>query len=836
MVDGTHLELQGSAFANAYVSGGTVNCVVAVDVATTVGSTTAAVGPGVTINGTSATQMGYLIVVSGVTLTLQGYDASTNAMMKINRYGTFAPQAGSTVVGSCTSDYKSVVVNNGIISAIGTSGSPITFTSPSSSYSWANSASAEALAPGGNTYYDGPNRVAAMKLAHTWIANSGGTGPAATGNTSLVFTAQSGDSSVPATVSGAANNGSGLIRIATSPAHPFSTGNVVTVASVGGVAAATGTWTVTVIDSTHFDLQGSAFSGTYTSGGTAKLSILQTEVPMQPVTAIASGGSGPIRLTSASHGYSTGNRVYCWGIPGAIGAFTVTAIDANTLDLQGTAWEGRPYSGGGQVAAVTSAGTYCVDYDTGSIFFYWKFTSVAPTATAAYKYLSIAGGWGIQTAANTSYNSATFQYCQFQYMGPATAAANNAALVVASLGSPTSKPNQTFNFTYNTVTNCQRFLSLQSVAGASADYVHIDGNAFNQCGQMNSPSAGWTILLYRGTGNSYVSVSGNALNALTFLTDTMYGTVVTNQSLQVQNNTGRAVILAGNGTVLGCLYADAAIKGNTVAGICGAFASPCISSMAGTSGHPVVISGNCFAGYYTDCVSFSSYNTITANEFYLDYHAFINPTGQAMMIAGVVVTDNFFYGPTGADMNPYGIEAGFVSTVGGVPHWIDGLQVANNTMVANPNGGFDVGDPLLGNINTATGVEVRNNLIVNAGTQWGTIGGTTNYGQAGGPGVAIQRLANGRTVGANPTRTFFQALELDDHGLYQDGCPYATPGATLTSPCLSVIAPGTFLMSGSKYNYNNSRNVTGVALHSPGYCGAAGRAVARLYDHGGRAE
>lgn len=69
------------------------------------------------------------------------------------------------------------------------------------------------------------------------------------------------------TVTGAANNGSGLIRLTTGSAHTFQTGDFAYVSKVGGVPAANGNWTVTRIDSTHVDLQASTFSGTYTSGG-----------------------------------------------------------------------------------------------------------------------------------------------------------------------------------------------------------------------------------------------------------------------------------------------------------------------------------------------------------------------------------------------------------------------------------------------------------------------------------------------------------------------------------------------------------------------------------------
>lgn len=71
-------------------------------------------------------------------------------------------------------------------------------------------------------------------------------------------------------VSGAVNNGSGAIRLTTTADHHFGTFDTVIVASVGGVTNANGTWTITVISSTQFDLVGSTFAGTYTSGGTAE--------------------------------------------------------------------------------------------------------------------------------------------------------------------------------------------------------------------------------------------------------------------------------------------------------------------------------------------------------------------------------------------------------------------------------------------------------------------------------------------------------------------------------------------------------------------------------------
>lgn len=70
------------------------------------------------------------------------------------------------------------------------------------------------------------------------------------------------------TVSGAVSNG-GLIRLTINAGNPqLYTGNRVLVSGVGGTVEANGAWTVTVINATTIDLQGSTFTNAYTSGGT----------------------------------------------------------------------------------------------------------------------------------------------------------------------------------------------------------------------------------------------------------------------------------------------------------------------------------------------------------------------------------------------------------------------------------------------------------------------------------------------------------------------------------------------------------------------------------------
>ena len=70
-------------------------------------------------------------------------------------------------------------------------------------------------------------------------------------------------------ITGAANNGSGLIRI-TATGHGFTASQRVNIAAVGGTVEANGAnWVITVIGANTFDLVGSTFTNAYTSGGTA---------------------------------------------------------------------------------------------------------------------------------------------------------------------------------------------------------------------------------------------------------------------------------------------------------------------------------------------------------------------------------------------------------------------------------------------------------------------------------------------------------------------------------------------------------------------------------------
>ena len=86
-----------------------------------------------------------------------------------------------------------------------------------------------------------------------------------------------------------ATNNAGLIEIQTAFANSLSTGSRVVIDGVVGTTEANGAWIVTVIDSTHFTLQGSTFVNAYVSGGNVHYSssiVSITGLGSQPVSTL----------------------------------------------------------------------------------------------------------------------------------------------------------------------------------------------------------------------------------------------------------------------------------------------------------------------------------------------------------------------------------------------------------------------------------------------------------------------------------------------------------------------------------------------------------------------
>lgn len=112
-------------------------------------------------------------------------------------------------------------------------------------------------------------------------------------------------------ISGAADNGAGLIRI-TSEVHSLQTGNSVVIASVAGTTEANGTWVITVINATTFDLQGSTFTNAYVSGGTANI-LLNGILPLTgTLDANVADNTIVYTVTDISTGRPKGSGIAFW--------------------------------------------------------------------------------------------------------------------------------------------------------------------------------------------------------------------------------------------------------------------------------------------------------------------------------------------------------------------------------------------------------------------------------------------------------------------------------------------------------------------------------------------
>lgn len=202
-----------------------------------------------------------------------------------------------------------------------------------------------------------------------------------------------GDHIVAPAVTGAANNGGGLIRLALASTRGLMTGNTMIVAGVVGTTEANGTWTITVIDATHVDLQTSAFVNAYVSGGTTSTSagymrIKSNGAYVIEATKAITGATraNPAVITAVAHGYAIGDWIFIAGMGGmtnfngltwivktvpSADTFTVTDLFGNTINS--TAF--TAYTAGGTAARIYTVVSPYASVDIP----YLKFTQSADT-------------------------------------------------------------------------------------------------------------------------------------------------------------------------------------------------------------------------------------------------------------------------------------------------------------------------------------------------------------------------------------------------------------------------------------------------------------------------
>ena len=144
----------------------------------------------------------------------------------------------------------------------------------------------------------------------------------------------------------------GLITVAATGFNPFPNNAIVNIGEVQGTVEANGTWGVTYFgDTGPYLLANSAFVNTYISGGWLSLASSYNYISgggvtlVQAVTALADNGAGLVRVTSANHGFTSGQGVRITlgpnppaGTPLPPGPWEITVIDDNTYDLKGSVY------------------------------------------------------------------------------------------------------------------------------------------------------------------------------------------------------------------------------------------------------------------------------------------------------------------------------------------------------------------------------------------------------------------------------------------------------------------------------------------------------------------
>ncbi|MBI1832152.1 MAG: hypothetical protein HYR84_11960 [Planctomycetes bacterium] len=184
---------------------------------------------------------------------------------------------------------------------------------------------------------------------------------------------------------GAITNAQALTPVKiTSPSHGLATGNKVTIQGIGGTIGATTNsststpnWTITVIDSNTFSLNGSAGVGTYTANTGAWI----------PAITNITNASPMVVTTGAPHGLSTGMLVNISGIAGNAAAnnsatndpWTITVTSSTTYSLNGS-------TGSGSFSALSVPwweAVYYVRLGSGSTFYQMDLaTTASGTLTA----------------------------------------------------------------------------------------------------------------------------------------------------------------------------------------------------------------------------------------------------------------------------------------------------------------------------------------------------------------------------------------------------------------------------------------------------------------------
>ena len=425
-------------------------------------------------------------------------------------------------------------------------------------------------------------------------------------------------------------------------------------------------------------------------------------------------------------------------------------------------------------ALVVNPGDYWIDYTAGRVLFYT--TTANPTVYVTFKYHTLNTGFGIQSVENTTYNSARFEYCTFQYFGAATGGTNQYGLYLRYKTGPADSTSM-ISFKNNTVRYCGLMLALRACNGTAGQPIEITNNTFRNVKTDSSYGPGY--LNWYNDASSYVTITGNDRISLAHQYS---GTGATLTGIKMNNNTGRiGNFLSGNN---GFVYSASEIKNNDWKGWGGCDDARLINMAGGVSAaDPLIVEGNTLS-HNLRAIQYASFMRIRGNVIdYPAHHGFTFNNDNYNKVEDVEVSNNIFHNI----VDNACIELGYNHS-----GWIDNYRIYNNTFGgSNPtsysSSAITFGDNIDNYFATVlTRIDVRNNIIANM----------SNTG--------IRRRAN-----STKERAQVHISHLDHNLLNGNTISNYATGT-------NAINGGTYTKGGVAYNVATAgqRNIAGVSLHT----------------------
>ncbi len=266
------------------------------------------------------------------------------------------------------------------------------------------------------------------------------------------------------------------VRLTVASTTGMTTGDIRTVFGIVGTTEANGTWTITVIDGTHIDLQGTTFTNLYTSGGSI---------------------NGKWDTTNANNWVSTSNGTdYGQTVPGS----------GDTVTFDGS-------SGGGTVTVnttVTATSITCGAH-TGTLDFSANNNNVNLTSFngsgTGTRTLNLGNGtWTISGTSGTPWTISTTTNLTFN--------ANSSVILIT--GTATAARTVTPGaLTYNTFTIGPSSSSFVTSLTSATTYANLNLVGPLNIGFTNAVTSTSTAINWSGSSGSEIFAANNTINGTT---------------------------------------------------------------------------------------------------------------------------------------------------------------------------------------------------------------------------------------------------------------------------------------------------------------------------------